>query len=147
MAWSRILAGEAPLDGALVSAARQALLQFLPTNELARVLQAGIWNSNRTGVAVSVPKAKGSLVFVFVRQTNGVYVAADATGVEGCNLAKLGVAGPEAYDRIETTPIRWEPREGGGYHVEMRTRAWKGRKRYTVSEPLFIRLNGTIGWR
>lgn len=149
IATTSTLAAESYVDGPLLLAARKALPQSISTNDLVKVLQAGLWNSNRTGVAISLPrqKAKGSLVFVFLRQTNGVYLAVEASGVEGGNLGKLGIAGPAPFDRIETTPIRWHAHEDGVFHVEMRTRAWKDGKRYTVSEPLLIRSNGTILWR
>src|SRR5438552_14135108 len=85
------LAGESRVDDALFIAARRSLPQDIAANEVVRVLQAGLWNSNRTAVAVSFPKPKASVVFVFLRQTNGNFLAVDASGVEGGNFGKLGI--------------------------------------------------------
>ncbi|MBI3852366.1 MAG: hypothetical protein HY298_19085 [Verrucomicrobia bacterium] len=141
------LSGESRVDDTLFIAARKSLPQDIATNEVVRVLQTGLWNSNRTAVAISLSKPKASIIFVFLRQTNGTYLAVDARGVEAGNFGKLGIAGRAGYDRFETTPIQWLPREDGWFQVVMRTRAWKAGKRYTVSEPLTIRSDGYIGWR
>ena len=142
-------AGEPQVDAALLAAAQKAMPTEVTTNRLVSVLQAGLWNSNRTAVAVSIaqPHPKSSLVFVFLRQKDGTYLAVDARGVEGGNLGKLGIAGRAGYARFETTPTEWLHREDGRFQVEMRTRAWKGGKRYTTSEPLLISTNGIVLWR
>ena len=142
-------AGEPQVDTALLAAAQKAMPRGVTTNELVSVLQAGLWNSNRTAVAVSIaqPHSKSSLVFVFLHQNNGTYLAVDARGVEGGNLGKLGIARRAGYVRFETTPTEWLHREDGRLQVVMRTRAWKDGKRYTVSEPLLIGRNGTVLWR
>jgi hypothetical protein len=142
-----LFAGESRADDALFIAARKSLPQDITTNEMVRTLQAGLWNSNLTAVAISFPKPKASVIFIFLRQTNGTYLAVDASDVEGGNFGKLGIAGREDYDRFETTPIKWLYREDGWFQVVMRTRAWKAGKRYTVSEPLLIKPDGTVLWR
>ncbi len=147
LAAAALFAGEFRADDALFIAARKSLPQDITTNEIVRTLQAGLWNSNRTAVAVSFPKSKASVIFIFLCQTNGTYLAVDASDVEGGNFGKLGIAGREAYDRFETTPIKWLYREDGWFQVVMRTRAWKAGKRYTVSEPLLIKPDGIILWR
>lgn len=142
-------AGEPQVDTALLAAAQKAMPREVTTNELVSVLQAGLWNSNRTAVAVSIaqPHPTSSLVFLFLRQKDGTYLAVDARGVEGGNLGKLGIARRAGYIRFETTPTEWLHREDGRLQVVMRTRAWKDGKRYTASEPLLIGRNGTILWR
>jgi hypothetical protein len=110
-------------------------------------LGTGLWNSNRTAIAIGIPKPKASLVFVFLRQTGGKYLAADCSGVEGGNFGKLGIAGRAAYGRFETTPVEWLHRDDGMFQVVMRTRAWKSGKRYTVTEPLVVTADGTPLYR
>jgi hypothetical protein len=140
-------AGEPQIDSALLAAAQKAMPREVTTNELVSVLQAGLWNSNRTAIAISIPKLKASVIFVFLRQTNATYLAVNASGVEGGNFGKLGLAGRAGYDRFETTPTEWLHREDGRFQVVMRTRAWKDGKRYTVSERLLINPSGTVLWR
>ncbi len=134
-------------NDALLRAASKSLPRGISTNEIANAFANGLWNSNRTAVAVAFPRPKASVVFVFLRQTNGTYLAADASGVEGGNFGKLGIAGRKGYDRFETMPVRWMHREDGWFQVVMRTRAWKAGQRYTVSEPLLIKPNGTVLYR
>jgi hypothetical protein len=130
----------------LLAAARKALPQDISTNEVVRALGTGLWNSNRTAIAIGIPKPKASLVFVFLRQTGGKYLAVDCSGVEGGNFGRLG-AGRAAYDRFETTPAEWLHRGDGMLQVVMRTRAWKSGKRYTVTEALVVTADGTPLYR
>jgi hypothetical protein len=141
------LAGESRVDLALFAAAQKSVPREIATNQLVRALESGLWNSNRTALAVSIAQPKRSVIFVFLRQTNGAYLAADASGVEDGNFGKLGIAGRTAYDRFETTPTEWLHREDGWFQVVMRTRAWKAGKRYTVSEKLLIKPDGTVLYR
>ena len=137
---------ESRVDAALLAAAQRAMPREIATNQLIRALESGLWNSNRTAVAVSITQPKASLVFVFLRQANGTYLATHASGVEGGNFGKVGR--PRAdYERFETTPVGWLHREDGWFQVRMRTRAWRGGQRYTVSEPLLIKPDGTVLYR
>lgn len=131
------------LDATLFAAARQALPQGTSTNEISRALDAGLWNSNRTAVAISLTNLKAPTAFVFLKQTDGKYLTVDAS-VEGLGIAAIGSAGRSAYERLELTPIQWLRRDDGMFMVLMRTRAWKAGQRYTVSKPLLIRQDGTI---
>ncbi len=139
-------AGESRVDVTLLDAAQKALPQDIATNEMVRLLQGGLWNSNRTAVAVSFSRPRGSVIFVLLRQTNGTYLAVDASGVEDGNFGKLG-RGRADYDRFETTPVEWRYRDDGRFQVVMRTRAWRAGQRYTVAEHLLIARNGTVMWR
>jgi len=139
-------AGESPPDAALLAAAQKAMPRPIAANQLVRALESGLWNSNRTAVAVSITQPKASVVLVFLQQGNGTYLAADASGVEGGNFGKLGRPRTE-YERFETTPVEWLHRENGWFQVRLRTRAWRGGQRYTVSEPLLIKPDGTILYR
>jgi hypothetical protein len=144
-----VTAGASRVDDALLASARTALPQDITTNEVIELLQAGLWNSNRTALAVSFPRPrpKASVIFVFLHQTNGTYLAVDASGVEGGNLGVLGNRGRKDYDRVETTPIEWLHRDDGRFQVVMRTRTWRAGRRYTVSENLLISRSGTVLWR
>ena len=136
------------IDDALLAATRKALPQGTPTNELVRVLRAGIWDSNKTAVAISLARPKASLIFAFLRQTNAKYLAVDVSGIEGANLGVIGIAKYAAYDRVETTPIKWLPRDDGLFQILVRTRAWKSGQRYTVSgAPAVIKADGATTWQ
>jgi hypothetical protein len=100
-----------------------------------------------TAVAISIARPKASLIFVFRRQNGGKHLAVDVSGTEGVNFANFGDARRAGYDRFETTPIKWLDRDDGLFQIVMRTRAWKSNGRYTVSEPLVIRADGTPLWR
>lgn len=129
-----------------LAAAGKALPQGISTNEMARVLQQGLWNAARTAVAVSLPRPKASVVFVFLWQSHDNYLVVDASGVEGGNFGKLG-RGRADYERFETKPVEWLRRDDGLFQVVMRTRAGRAGRRYTVSEPLLIKPDGTVLWR
>jgi hypothetical protein len=141
------LAAQSRVPEILLASARNALPQDINTNEMIRVLQAGLWNSNRTAVAVSFPRPRASVIFVFLQQRNGTYLAVNTSGVEGGNLGVLGSRGRKDYDRFETTPVEWLYRDDGRFQVVMRTRVWRAGRRYTVSEPLLISRSGTVLWR
>ena len=130
-------------DSTLFAAARKALPQSISTNEISRALDTGLWNSNRTAVAICFTNPKASTVFVFLKQIGGKYSAVDAS-IEGLGIGLIGIAPRSAYERLELTPVQWLDREDGMFTVLMRTRAWKGGQRYTVSTPLLIRQDGTV---
>ena len=136
------------VDDGLLIAARKALPQDISTNEIVRALSTGLWNTNRTALAIAIPKPKASVLFVFLRQPGGKYLAVDVSGMEGCNFGYPGTR-REGYDRFETTPVEWLRREDGQLQVRMRTRAWKGRQRYTASGggTCVIKPDGTTLWQ
>ncbi len=136
------------VDDGLLAAARKALPQDISTNEMVRALGAGVWNSNKTAVAIAIARPKATLLFVFLRQTSGQYLAVDVSGMESCNFGYLGTA-RTGYDRFETVPVQWLPRDDGLFQVRMRTRAWKGGQRYTASGggTLVIKPDGTTLWQ
>ena len=139
-------AGESHVDTALLTAARKAAPIEITTNQLAAALSSGLWNSNLTALAISIPQPKASVIFVFLRQTNGTYLASNASGVEAGNFGKLGRERTD-YERFETTPVEWLHRTDGKFQVIMRTRAWRNGQRYTVSEPLLIGSDGVVMYR
>src|ERR1051325_6430886 len=97
------------LDYGLVTAAGKALPHNISTNEIVRALSTGLWNTNKTAIAIAIPKPKAAILFVFLRQRAGKYLAVDVGGMEGANIGYLG---PDRhYDRVETKPVEWLPRE------------------------------------
>jgi hypothetical protein len=117
----------AKIDEALLATAQKVMPREILTNQLVKVLNAGLWNSNQTAIAISIYQPKASVVFVFLRQANGTYLAADASKVEEGNFGKLGRRPRTDYDRFETTPTEWLHRKDGLFQVLMRTRAWERR--------------------
>jgi hypothetical protein len=134
-------------DDMLLSAARKALPREITMDEIIDGIQEGLWNSDRTAIAVSFSRPKASLIYVFIRQTEGAYIAAGVSAVEAGNFFKLGINGRSGYDRFETRPAQLLHRDNGLFQAEFRTRAWKGGQRYTVSEMLLIKPDGTVLWR
>ena len=143
------LDGTSRLDAALLATAQKAMPGEIATNQLTRALETGLWNSDRTAVAVSVLQQhpKASVVFVFLQQPDGTYLAADASRVEVGNFGKLGLLPRTDYERFETTPVEWLHRDDGLFQVRIRTRAWRAGQRYTVYEPLIIRPDGVVIYR
>ncbi|MFO1511451.1 MAG: hypothetical protein U1F83_00815 [Verrucomicrobiota bacterium] len=136
------------LEPDLIAAARKSLPTDLSTNVVTKALEVGLWNSNLTAIAISINRVpKASVIFVFLKQSDGSYLASNVSGVEGGNFGVLGISGRGGYDRFETTPLEWLHRDDGRFQVVMQTRAWKAGKRYTVSENLLIAKNGTPLYR
>jgi hypothetical protein len=130
-------------DAALVAAALKALPRSLSTNEIGGALDAGVWNSNKTAVAICFTNSNTFTAFVFLKQASGRYVAVDVS-TEGLGTGFIGSAPRSAYERLELVPIRWLHRDDGMFQLLMRTRAWKAGQRYTVSKPLLFRQDGTV---
>jgi hypothetical protein len=118
----------------------------LSASEIARASRAALANRHKSAVAVAVHRPQRSLVLVLLRQVNGEYHTVDVSAVEDGNFAKLGF--PRfRYDRFETQPVEWLHRDDGSFQVTIRTRAWQSRQRFTASEPVIVRPDGTLLWR
>jgi len=145
----RMPASELMTDDALLAAAAKALPPKISKDTILKALEDGLWNSNRTTIAISCagPNPEPSVVFVFLRQANGTFLAVDISVVENGNFSKIGIARRPAYDRFETKPIKWLNQDDGSFCVDIRTRAWKDGQRYTVVESLTIKPDGTVWWR
>lgn len=57
--------GESQVDSALLASAQKVLPKEITKNQLTRALELGLWNSNRTAIAISIGQPKASVVFVF----------------------------------------------------------------------------------
>ena len=130
-----------PVEEKLMTSARRAVPRDISTNEIIRAISSGLWNSNKTAVAVAIPKPKASLLFVFLRKAHGEYLAVDVSSLEGANIGYLGP--DRRYDRIETTPLKWLHRDDGLFQIQMRTRAWASDQRYTAAGTILIKPDGT----
>ncbi len=105
-----------------------------------------LWNADRTAAVTAIPGESETRVTAFLRQQDGTFLEVDLSGVEGSNFGKLGRR-PAEYDRFETKPIEWLPRQDDLLQVKIQTQAWRAGQRYTVSEPLVFRRDGTVLWR
>ena len=107
---------------------------------------SALWNADRTAAVVAISEASGTRVTAYLRQQDGTFLEIDLSAVEGGNFGKLGRRKTE-YDRFETRPIKWIPRQDTLFQVSIQTQAWRAGQRYTVSEPLIFRPDGTVIWR
>ncbi|WDS34981.1 hypothetical protein [Pseudoxanthomonas sp.] len=104
------------------------------------------WNTQKTAAITAVPASSGTRLTAYLKQRDGHFLEVDVSAVEGGNFGKSGTDRRDA-DRFETLPIAWLPRDDGLFQVEIRTRAWKAGKRFTVTEPLLLRPDGVVLWR
>lgn len=141
--WACVAFAQLRPEATLSAAARKALPRSVSTDEISRALDSGLWNSNRTALAISLTNSTAPTVFAFLLQSGGKYLAVNLS-IEGLGLGQIGIAPRSAYERLELTPMQWLDRQDGMFMVLMRTRAWKTGQRYTVSKPLLIRQDGTI---
>lgn len=153
LAWIMILGAITPASAANRPSFEPALRAAIgnaavPEAAFTRAIKTALWNTNQSAVAITVAARHptASLVYVLIRRPDGHYRPVDVSPVESGNFGKLGRDRTE-YTRFETVPVKWLPRDDGCLQVVIRTRAWDGRKRYTVSEPLVIRADGTPVWR
>jgi hypothetical protein len=130
----------------LFSAARPIVPVEIENSELSAALEAGLWNPERSAVAMVIPRAEASLILVLLRRPDGSFLATDASRVEGGNFGVLGRPRTD-YERFETQPVEWRQRDDGRFQVVMRTRAWRMGQRYTVAEALLIDPDGTVLYR
>jgi hypothetical protein len=127
-------------------AARTAAPADVTDAQLATALSKGLKHPDGSAVAIAIPRAEASLILILIRKSDGSYVAADASQVEIANFGFFGRKRHE-YERYETKPIKWLPRDDGLLQVSIQTRAWRKGQRYTVAEPLIIKPDGSVLFR
>jgi hypothetical protein len=143
-----LLAAAAVAETSFNTALRSSASKFhLTAGEIQIAAQTAVWNEPRNAAAITLPRQKGVLALVLLKQPGGDYLTVDVSQVEAANLGKLGLKGRRVYERIETTPLEWLSREDGHLQITFRTRAWSGGQRYTVTEPLLLTVNGKVSWR
>ncbi len=138
-------ADELKIEEKLLAAAKKALSASVDEDDLPTTIASGLWNSEKTALAVVHHRSKGSIVYIFIRQKTGEYLAVDASDVESGNFGKLGFKRTH-YDRFKTELVEWMKSEDSKLQIFVRTRAWKNGVRYTASEPLLIASDGTVFW-
>ena len=143
IAVATVAAAPSSFDTAVVAAARTAAVA---PDELLTAAKAGLWNRDKSAVAVAVKRPAGTLALVFVRRRSGEFLAVDVSAVENGNLRKLGLD-RRHLQHFDTAPVTWLPRDDDLLQVEFRTRVWSSGQRYTASEPIIIRRDGTPLWR
>ncbi len=132
----------------VAAAAQKALSGAVSTNDIAKALEKGCWNSNFTAIAISINKApEPSLIFVFLKQANGQYLAVNVSAVEDGNLGRLGTPERAAYEHVETILVGWAKRDDGNFEISMWTMAYKAGRRHRIPERLLIRADGTPLYR
>lgn len=105
-----------------------------------------LWTADKRAAVSAMPGVSGTQVTAYVRQADGRFLEVDLSAVEGGNFGKLGRRRAE-YDRFETKPVEWIPRQDGLFQVKVQTQAWLDGQRYTVWEPVLFRADGTVFWR
>jgi hypothetical protein len=132
----------------LRDAIRNALPGEVTTGEMDSAIKAGVWDSNRRAVAISIIRAsRPTILLVILKLASGRYKAIDISETEGANLGVLGIARWDAYDRVETTPVKWLPRNDGYFQVVVRTKASKNGKQYSMEDSRVITSDGTPIYR
>ena len=134
------------LSSSLLAVARSVAPVEVEDSELAAAIESGLWNPDRSAIATVIPRSEASVILVYLRQSDGSFLATDASGVESGNFGFFGRPRSD-YERFETEPIEWRQRDDGRFQVVMRTRAWRMGQRYTVAEPLLIDPDGTVLYR
>ncbi|TVZ39045.1 hypothetical protein P886_3432 [Alteromonadaceae bacterium 2753L.S.0a.02] len=95
-----------------------------------------LWNSDKTALAFCESKEKTTC---FIIANN---IPTNVSHIETANLGKLGLAGKNQYEKIETFPSEWVAEKQNGNLISFTTRAWVNGQRYTVSGPVFVRNDG-----
>ena len=104
---------------------------------------SALWNSDQSAAVSAIPDASGTRITAYLKQQDGTFLTIDLSAVEKGNFGKLGQP-PAKYQRFETKPTEWHPRQDGLLQVTIQTQAWLSGQRYTVSEPLILRPDGTV---
>ena len=114
---------------------------------IAEAEASGMWNDDRTAVAVSIPQENCTGVYVLLMRPNAEHTTADISRIEDGLFAKLGTAARSAYQKYETVPIEWTTLEDGNLLLMVRLQAWRDGQRFTVSGPVIIRPDGSVLWQ
>ena len=105
-----------------------------------------LWNSDRTAVVRAFPGATETRVTAFLLQKDGTFIEIDLSAAEDVNFAQLG-RHKVKYERFDTKPVEWISRQDGLLEVRIQTQAWRANQRYTASESLIFRHDGSTVWR
>ncbi|WP_045859807.1 hypothetical protein [Teredinibacter purpureus] len=92
--------------------------------------------TDKTALAFCESKDK-TICFVIANN-----IPTNVSRIENANLGKLGLAGKEQYEKIETFPSEWVAEKQNGNLISFTTRAWRNGQRYTASGPVFVKNDG-----
>lgn len=110
----------------------------------AEIPQNALWNQDKS-VAVSTENlSKRTLVTAYVVQGVGKIKTIDLSVVEGQNLAKLGFYKTLKFEKIKTRPLKWIERNDDLLQITFQTQIWQNGQRYTSSESLLFKKDGTV---
>ena len=135
--------GEPPVEEALVTSARSVMPGDLGDSEVRAMLESGVWREEPRAVALSIPRGAEYMTFVFRRQADGSYSAADASWVANTAFGFWGFPRDE-IERFETEPLSWHLNDDGHLHVLIQTKGWREGQRYTARGYFLVAPDGTV---
>ncbi len=92
--------------------------------ELSNAIAAGLWNDQRTALAIAIPGPNRTLLIALVQQASGDFIAADISRIEGALFRTIGLADRTSYERYRTTPDHWRKAGDHGHLLVVRLEAW-----------------------
>lgn len=126
----------------LMSAARSVLPSMQSDAQLTVILEGGVSPADGEALAVLIPGPAASSIYLFIPQSSGEFIVADASVVESANFGVLGRPRTD-YERYESEIL--EVRGGdNGYSLHVRTRAWRMGQRYTAGDKIFVTPDGVV---
>ena len=128
---------------ALLAAARSLMPPEMTDADVSLTLGGGLWRRDAGAVAVTLPRANGTLAFVFVRQLDGSFAATDATQVIARSAFGFFGWPEEEYERYEIELLDWTLRDGDPSLLRVQVRAWREGRRYTTGGQFLV---GADGW-
>lgn len=128
------------VDEALLTAARSSMPQEMTDAELSATLGGGRWRQDGEAVAVTLPRANGTLAFVFVRQPDGSFAATDATQVIARSAFGFFGWPAEEYERYEIEILDWPSPS----LLRAEVRAWRQGQRYTTGGQFLVFRDGSV---
>jgi hypothetical protein len=137
------VSGQADVDEPLRNAAATVFPSDLTAPAVDSALESGLWHQNPPAVAVSIPRGNESATFIFVRQTDGTYSAADISWAARTAFGFWGFP-REEIERFEMQPLTWQTNHNGTLMVRIRTRGWREGQRYTAQGLYLVSADGTV---
>jgi len=130
-------------ENGLLSVVSEALKNDKRIYDFNELISNGEWNADKTAIVIHIPDGLSSLLYVFLRQDDGTFIAVDLSyRVNNEMNYKLGRR-RNYYDKYVQTPVVCNRQDGYAVGVGIRTQAWKNGQRYTVeSKPTRIKKNG-----
>lgn len=98
------------------------LAGFVSTATASQPPNSALWNADRTAAVTAARGESGTRVTAFLKQQDGSFLEVDLSGAEDGSFGKLG-RGQAEYDRFETKPIAWLPRQDNLLQVVIQTQA------------------------